>query len=216
MKKIINPFSLKIEEKNIKPGCWNINNVSIFRDDQKVGEYRRTYPSFSKETFYPFFLKGQWYALISADYTGTQIFDLQKGMIIGGEESDSCGFCPTEFYIPKRYKYSEKDLSFNIYETLNEDEYYEEINSKDAIIGDEEYSPFGFVSGCHWGDDHSWKIQMIDLCEADKGVIKRTDPFNYAELPEQCSLKSCIDINDDGDDHLLFNLKVLKRHHIRL
>ena len=31
----------------------------------------------------------------------------------------------------------------------------------------------GFVAGCIWGDDSSWKVQFLDLQEADKGIVKR-------------------------------------------
>ena len=210
MSRIQNPFTLKIIKKEERPGYWNTNIVKILKDGHEVAEYKRGYPSHTKETFYPFLKNGKWYALISADYTRTQIMDLETGKIIGGEEPSKNGFCPTEFYIPKRYKYSEDNLSFYVYETLNENEYYEESNIKNAIIGDEEYSPFGFVSGCHWGDDHSWKIQMLDLSEADKGLIKRIDYFDYAELPDGCSLKSCIEIEDESNNIIRFNLKILK------
>lgn len=41
---------------------------------------------------------------------------------------------------------------------------------------------FGFICGCVWGDDTSWKIQFLDLAEAEKGIVKRDDRFGYIEL----------------------------------
>jgi len=46
------------------------------------------------------------------------------------------------------------------------------------------YADFGFVSGCAWGDDSSWKIQFLDLSEAHKGIIKRDSRFGYIEMPD--------------------------------
>ena len=41
---------------------------------------------------------------------------------------------------------------------------------------------FGFVWGCEWGDDSSWKIQYLDLRKVQQGVIVRSDRFGYVEL----------------------------------
>jgi len=45
------------------------------------------------------------------------------------------------------------------------------------------YADFGFIGGCAWGDDSSWKIEFLDLSKADKGVIKRDNRFGYIEMP---------------------------------
>ena len=42
---------------------------------------------------------------------------------------------------------------------------------------------FGFVAGCVWGDDSSWKLQYLDLSNVEFGIIKRDDRFGYLELP---------------------------------
>lgn len=52
---------------------------------------------------------------------------------------------------------------------------------------------FGFVSGCYWGDDSSWKIQYLDLTKIERGIIKREEKFGYIELPSNLSLKKAID-----------------------
>jgi hypothetical protein len=56
--------------------------------------------------------------------------------------------------------------------------------------------PFGFVAGCIWGDDSSWKIEFLDLSEIANGVIKRDIRFGYIEMPEGMSLKQAINMGD--------------------
>src|SRR5205823_13902808 len=41
---------------------------------------------------------------------------------------------------------------------------------------------FGFVWGCYWGDDTSWKVQYLDLCCVQEGVIAREERFGYVRL----------------------------------
>lgn len=62
------------------------------------------------------------------------------------------------------------------------------------------YYPFGFVSGCIWADDSSWKVQYLDLSRADEGVLMRDDRFGYIELQEDVRLKDAIDMSDYGFD----------------
>ncbi|HVE55322.1 MAG TPA: hypothetical protein VNB22_00735 [Pyrinomonadaceae bacterium] len=63
-----------------------------------------------------------------------------------------------------------------------------------------EHYPFGFVAGCVWGDDSTYKIQYLDLSEAEKGIVKRDDRFGSIVLPENQSLKDAIDMYDYGWD----------------
>ena len=59
------------------------------------------------------------------------------------------------------------------------------------------YPPdFGFVSGCVWGDDSSWKIQYLDLSRIEEGIVKRDERFGYIELPPSLSLKKAIETED--------------------
>lgn len=46
-----------------------------------------------------------------------------------------------------------------------------------------ESAGFGFLAGCVWGDDTSWKIQFLDLRQVDEGILIRDDRFGYLELP---------------------------------
>jgi len=42
-------YSAKLIEKvEIKPGCWNYNQIGIFQDDKQIGEYQRNYPSYGQ------------------------------------------------------------------------------------------------------------------------------------------------------------------------
>src|SRR5205085_5598456 len=41
---------------------------------------------------------------------------------------------------------------------------------------------FGFVWGCTWGDESSWKIQFLDLSRIQEGIFHRDARFGYLEL----------------------------------
>lgn len=62
-----------------------------------------------------------------------------------------------------------------------------------------QHAPFGFVAGCQWGDDTSWKIEFIDL--QDVYNPKRDARFGYISLPNGSKLRDAIHadyILDDG------------------
>ena len=80
---------------------------------------------------------------------------------ICGEEPGTFGFCPTGFYVPET-------------KHLGEDWGDGEIVGPDG--------QFGFVCGCIWGDDCSWKIQHLDLSKITEGVLTHDDRFGYIEL----------------------------------
>lgn len=56
------------------------------------------------------------------------------------------------------------------------------------------FADFGFVAGCHWGDDGSWKVQFLDLSNAHNGILIRDDRFGRHELPDNVSLIDSISI----------------------
>ena len=41
---------------------------------------------------------------------------------------------------------------------------------------------FGFVWGCVWGDDSSWKVQHLDLSRVGEGELTRDERFGYVML----------------------------------
>jgi hypothetical protein len=72
----------------------------------------------------------------------------------------------------------------------------------------------GFVAGCAWWDDTSWKIQYLDLSEVDKGIIKRSEKFGYVEMPDDMSLSDCITYEAD-EDAVYFKLACSKSFDIK-
>jgi hypothetical protein len=57
---------------------------------------------------------------------------------------------------------------------------------------------FGFVWGCIWGDDSSWKAQHLDLRRVQEGVIARDERFGYVRLATDASTPPGRS-PDDGD-----------------
>lgn len=50
----------------------------------------------------------------------------------------------------------------------------------------------GFVAGCIWGDDSSWKIQYLNLSRAEEGILRREEKFGYIRLPHDVSLCNAV------------------------
>ena len=173
-------------------GYGSTTKVHILSDGAKIGEYARNYQDFGAQTFCPFLQDGKWYALYSSDYTATRVMWLSSsrrnkpGSIrtprwgdLCGEEPDSFGFCPVDYFVPFGEDY--KDIK------------WEDKEGKEHIIKTSQINgKIGFVAGCVWGDDSSWKIQVLDLSNIAKGEFKRDDRFGYIELPEGMRLKDAI------------------------
>jgi hypothetical protein len=201
------PFSIETEAVKNSPGTWNSIKVSIFKNGTFIGEYLRNYHSFAKETFYPFLFNETWYALYSPNYTATRVMKLNDDSIEDwcGEDPNSYGFCPVEFYVPKYHKYfRELDYSYIIvngseYKTLQDFE-----NENDYT--ESGYLKFGFLSGCIWGDDSSWKIRYIDFSDLENKKIEITEKFGYHELPNSLSLRECINFNEYEEDNEIIRL----------
>jgi hypothetical protein len=142
-------------------------HVEVLDLGRKVGEYDRNYAML--DTFEPFRQGDRNFALISPNYTATSVMDLASGEIIAGEEPSSMGFCPVGFYVPDWWDVQgdRRVLPGSRYWT-SDDEW---------PIGD-----FGFVWGCIWGDDSSWKVQYLDLSAVADGVLKRSERFGYVRL----------------------------------
>jgi hypothetical protein len=184
---LIKKYTTKTSPVSNDPGCWNSTRVEILCNGEKVGEYIRQYPSLFN-TFHPFLQDGKEFALYSADYTTTRVMSLPDCKDLCGEEGDTFGFCPTGFAVP--------------YEP-------EKNEGKDPFNGQ-----FGFVCGCIWGDDCSWKIEYLDLSGIQKGILKREDWLGYTEMIDDGDkLKDYIDLKwyDPAD----FCVTVLRAHHYR-
>lgn len=205
----------KIENR---PGTWNSIRVGVFRSQdenkEQVGEYTRNYPNLLR-TFYHFRRNDKDYALYSPHYTASRLLELPSCQDIGGEEPNPSGFCPVEYYVPSyiereyvsldgslhRYRVNEpspEDLISRTtkYTLLDEKTGERVVVEKPANpVSPLLYYPFGFVAGCIWGDDNSWKIQYLDLEEIESGILKRDDRFGYIALPNGVTLKQAIDMD---------------------
>jgi len=120
------------------------------------------------KTFEPFRQGSRELALISRSYTQTAVLDLASGEVIAEEPADSGGFCPVGFYVPDWW----------------------DLHNASVFPGSEHWradyewptGDFGFVWGCEWGDDSSWKVQYLDLSDVQRGVVRRDERFGYVEL----------------------------------
>lgn len=157
-------YSIKIEKVETKEGCWNTLKVLIYDNGQLIGSYDRNYSTLYG-TFLPFKQNGKHYALFSSCYSATSVMELPSCKVIATETER--GFCPTGYYVP-----CVEDS------VLEEDD--EHSNYRYKVIGPN--GNFGFVCGCFWGDDSSWKIQFLDLSKISEGIISRDDRFGYIEL----------------------------------
>lgn len=145
---------------------WKPFLVEVLDVDRVVATYQRNLDMY--DTFEPFRQGDRSLALISSDYTATSILDLQTGEILGGEVPHSDGFCPVGFFVPDWW----------------------DVWPDWLIPGSSLWRPhyewphgdFGFVWGCQWGDDSSWKVQFLDLTRAAEGIIAREERFGYLPL----------------------------------
>lgn len=157
-----------VAESDRPPGQWGESKIKIFTvegsKETLLGGYTRNYPRFAIETFLPFSRGNRDFALFSADYTCTRIMELPSCRDISGEQPSSAGFCPVGYCVPEIY--------------------VSETSSRESDIG--------FVSGCVWGDDSSWKVECLDLTRVSEGVLKRDSRLGYFELPGKVNLPEAI------------------------
>jgi len=159
--------------KTNPPGTWDSTRVEVFRrrgtsDRERVGGYVRNYGML--QTFEPFRQGTRELALISRDYTKTAVMDLASGDIVA-EETEATpggGFCPVGFYVPDWWDVNDGSI-------IPGHAYWDADNEWAA-------GAFGFVWGCFWGDDTSWKVQYLDLRRVQEGVIARDERFGYVRL----------------------------------
>ncbi len=199
-----------------EPSTWTRIQVGVFvvRDgvESQVGEYIRNYELM--QTFFHFQKNGKDYALYSPHYTCTRLMELPSCRDLGGEEPAGNGFCPVEYYVPryiereyegvdgKRHRYSVIDPQPKNFEPSTNFLYRldpttgerAKVETPNSLVTPLTCMPFGFVSGCVWGDDLSWKVQFLDLSQAAKGIISREERFGYLPLPDRLSLKDSIDL----------------------
>jgi hypothetical protein len=165
-----------------KGNTWQQTHVTVRSGGDAVAAYDRNYQMM--RTFEPFrqLRDGEWrpYALISHNYTQSSVLDLRQGLIIAeeperemvklpsGREIRAEGFCPVGFYVPDWWDLNDGSI-------LPGNEYWESDN--EWATGE-----LGFVWGCIWGDDTSWKVEALDLSRITEGVITRDARWGYLEL----------------------------------
>lgn len=153
-----------------EPYAWAVSQVEVLRRNgdglTTVARYDRDYVALG--TFEPFRQGDRDYALISRHYTATAVLDLQTGEVVAEEPIEAGGFCPVGFHVPDWW----------------------DVHDDSIIPGSEHWGEhmewptgaFGFVWGCAWGDDSSWKVQHLDLSRVAEGVIARDERFGYVPL----------------------------------
>ncbi|HEU0239844.1 MAG TPA: hypothetical protein VFR11_11300 [Micromonosporaceae bacterium] len=157
------------------PGKWTQVHVDVLAGDDVIAAYDRNYSML--QTFEPFRQGDRMFALISPNYTATAVLDLGSGEIIAAEEPASNGFCPVGFYVPDWWDIHDG-------RKLPGSMYWKPIDDEWPAAGD-----FGFVWGCVWGDDSSWKVQYLDLSSIRDGIIRRDERFGYVKLAADPKLK---------------------------
>lgn len=167
---------------------WDSTIVEVFRRKVSSGElervckFERNYAML--QTFEPFRQGNRELALISRDYTRSAALDLASGDVIAEEVQEGppgAGFCPVGFYVPDWW----------------------DVHNGSVIPGSEYWNTdyewpngsFGFVWGCHWGDDSSWKVQYLDLSDVHKGIIRRDERFGYVELATSGFKTPCLTLD---------------------
>lgn len=206
-------------------------NCEIYLDENKIGEFKRNYDSYGNTSFASFERNGEWYALYSRSYVALSVMKLPSCEYINGEnESDGFGFCPVEVYIPQ-YQWT-LDKGYTPQELI--DKKIPECNHKwvgrdreskeyDPDLWDKEkptfYENFAFVSGCIWGDDSSWKIEVRDISQAHNGIITTVGDFGYHELANY-PLKKCVSLYGldrfVGEDRESTNITITIQKTLRL
>ena len=209
--------------KYLNVGVFRIENDA----EEQIGEYKRNYHNLFN-TFCYFQKDEKDFALYSPDYTVTRIMELPSCKYIGGEESDAGGFCPTDYFVPtyieKETSWETVSAKGKIGDSTlrkrlnnpDEEDFTESVESREFIhqtsgelckvttserpLTPLNYYSFGFVAGCFWGDDSSWKIQYLDLSEVEKGILKREERFGYIELPKGVSLQNAVKMYGYGKD----------------
>lgn len=186
------PYTAR-EERQVPNGggAWNSTLISIFENETKIGEFQRNYPSYGVSTFAPFQRNGQWYALYAPRYTGLQVMRLPDCTPLGGEACGGNGFCPVEVWVPTyqerlRKGYTEEELQKYPkanWGWLSQDsisrEYDQGLWKPDSPIL---FEDFALVTGCIWGDDNSWKLELRDLSQAAEGILKSVPGWGYHPL----------------------------------
>jgi hypothetical protein len=174
------------------PNAWQTVHVDVLDRGTQIGSYDRNYAML--QTFEPFRQGDHFFALMAPEYTATSVMDLRTGEVVASEKPSPVGFCPVGFYVPDWWDVN--DGSILPGSTLWN------VDKEWPSRGD-----FGFVWGCVWGDDSSWKVQYLDLSRIQQGEIRREERFGYLKLATRPDVvgKEFIDVRSwDGKRQVEF------------
>lgn len=72
-----------------------------------------------------------------------------------------------------------------------------------------QYADFGFLCGCVWGDDSSWKVRFIDFTDLVFKDVKITERFGYFELANDLNLKESIVLSESSMNGKYIGIKTV-------
>jgi len=195
-----------------RPGCWNMQRVEVLCHGEKVGEYEYNYHSdtpfypFRDRQGREFALYSRDYTATRVmslpdckDLGGEDresfgfcpvayfVPTVTVQMFADGE-SRKQPYNPR--HDPKRWATIRQENGHTVYDWPTGGEFEEACKKASADFTawleahpfKEVPADFGFVAGCVWGDDCSWKVQYLDLSRVSEGIITRDDRFGYIEL----------------------------------
>lgn len=197
----MNNYHIKTTKSPNGVGQWDSTICEIYQDETKIGEYKRSYPSYANQTFCPVSYNGKDYALFSFNYTKISLMALPSCEIIELKETNLKDFCPVEIYVPLlAHIFFKKGGDVTILSKGKN-----KIPSESESSRNEFYSRLGFVSGCIWGDDVSWKLNLLDLSKIEEGEIwyikeDRKKEWLYSELPRNFGSLDTIDLDYSYDE----------------
>lgn len=198
-------YTLKTSTVDNGKPYWNSTLCEIYKGEEKIGEYKRSYHSFANATFFPFTHNGKDYALYSENYTKIQLMSLPdcKEITLKEEcQKQMANFCPTELYVPmwglSKYISNGEEREFQFW--INDIEDIKE-NGEKCKYG---YSHLASALGCVWGDDSSWKLMLIDLRKIEEGEMwfidnKFEKKWLYEDFPDSIKLKDIEWYFDDDE-----------------
>jgi hypothetical protein len=153
--------------------AWPSTRIDVCRRGinglEPAASYLRNHALYA--TFEPFRQGTRELALISRDYEATAVLDLATGQVIAEEAEAQRGFCPIGFYVPDWWDVHDDSI-------IPGSRYWNAAN--EWPLG-----TFGFVWGCIWGDDTSWKLQHLDLSRVCDGVIARDERYGYLAVEDR-------------------------------
>lgn len=202
------PFTLRgFHDSEDKPGHWSTLLIAVERDGRTLGGYHRLYGSFGQDTFAPFQWDGVWYALYAAHYTCTRVMRLTDDSLEDwcGEEPSGGGFCPTAYFLPQMFTDGEGEQRIVCVEDANSwsdwAAFAAEAGAEQAPLS---FPGFGFLAGCHWGDDTDWKLRYVDYRQIQEKVLRIDERFGYHPLPTGLRLAQCVDLSSwDPEDRIV-------------